>query len=274
MGRKIEIVGAVPEGVMEVRGEVTPRVYGYVRVSSTDEARQTLSPTAQRQVIQEYCRLNGLARPLIVEERGSAATIRKRPELVMLLEKARGGFVSDIVVQDLSRLFRDVREALNTFHDIEQECGVRFHSATRAHHQYAADTADGRFVRGLDVLLGERERAILSERIGRVLRETKQVRPEDAKLNPAMERRHREGKLLCGVAPIGYKWGPGKPGKRKLVRHPHYAEIIPLILKLREEGMGYRPIARHLNRVLHLRTHRGKPFHHSAVARIIQRETS
>jgi DNA invertase Pin-like site-specific DNA recombinase len=267
--RGVEIVGAAPP-TADVKLLPAERLtVGYVRVSSVRETRQVLSPETQALVIRDFCRLNGLGVPQIVVERGSAATVRRRPELVRILEMCRADQVAHVVVQDLTRLFRDMREAVNIFAEMEHHHGVAFHSANRP--ALDTTTADGEFVRGLDVLLGQRERRQIGERTSRVLRATKQVTPEMARQNPALAYMAAHGLLTNAEAPTGYRW-LGRKAKRKLVKDPVYYPVVERILAMRAAGLGYRRIKAALN-LERIRTPHGNWWTTSTVAGIIARET-
>lgn len=240
----------------------------YIRVSSRDEGRQTLSPEAQRQCIQEYCRLHNLGNTVMFSERESAATIRKRPELMKILEMCRAGQVAYVVVQDLTRLFRDLREALNTFDEMETKYGVKFLSATDMMANEPG--ADGEFVRGLHLLLGQRERKVLGERTSRALRANKQVPEKLRDYSPAMAYKARNGVLLTGQAPFGYRWGGGRKGRRKLAPCPHNHPILERMVALRGGGLSYKAIALRLLEE-RVRNKRGRVMEEKFIGRVLRR---
>ena len=244
MRRKpIEIIGAAPEGVTEIRGEINPKVIAYIRVS-TNDGRQALSPDAQVEVIRRYCKLQSLGSPEIHREEASAKSIRGRPVLLKILEMCRAGQVKHVIVQDTTRLFRDVREALNVFFELEEKYGVRFHSATQVEPD--PTTADGKLMRNVRLIFGQYERQVMGERISRVVQATKKVPPEKASISPAMAEKVRTGKLLIGGAPTGYRWGPGQKGKRNLVRCQRYFPIVQMIAQLHRDGMSIKKITQKL----------------------------
>lgn len=265
--RPLQIVMPADAPAAVVTGGPSPlRTIGYIRVSSKDKARQQLSPQAQAQVIRDYCRLHNLGDPLMIPERESAATIRKRPELIRILEMCRAGQVAFVVVQDLTRLFRDVREALNTFDEMERHHGVRFLSAVDmgANEQ----TADGNFIRDLKLILGQRERKMIGERSSRVLRTTKIAPMSLAHISPAMAEKATTGKVLCGPAPFGFRWGPGEKGKRKLIFCSHDGPILRRVYQLRAEGV---PVTRIAYRLLdeNVRTKRGRRVSYPGVHQML-----
>ena len=113
---------------------------------------------------------------------------------------ADAGMVANVVVQDITRLFRSVREALNEFDRLEAK-GVRFHSAVE---QIDASTPDGELMRTFKLALGQHERRRLGERTARVLRATKQAKTGTGR--PGVESKALRGKLMVGQPPFGFKW--------------------------------------------------------------------
>jgi len=251
MSRKtIEIVGELPPGSTVTTDENVklPEAIGYTRVSSREEDRQRLSPETQARVIRDYAKLHGLLPVQIVHERGSAGSLRGRPELLRILEMCRGGQVKHVIVQDSTRLFREVREALNTFYEMEETHGVRFHSATEIGP--GIDTPEGRLIRNQRLIYGQYEREVIGERTRRVLRATKTVPESDKDLNPAMAHRFAEGLLMNGAEPFGYRYlkrgGGTKTRRTVLVPCPINHPILLRIHELAAEGLSPRKIAMRL----------------------------
>lgn len=244
--KPIEIVGELPEGarVTVEPGAHQYRSCGYVRVSSREESRQTLSPETQRQVIRQYAKLHALEPVQIMEERGSAGTIRRRPVLLQILEMCRGGQVKHVIVQDTTRLFREVREALNVFFEMEESHGVSFHSATEIGP--ATDTPEGRLMRNQRLIYGQYEREVIGQRTRRVLQATKRVPEADKDLNPAMRDYYDKGKILAGSPPFGYRWRTFKnqhgPNRTILEPCPVNHPIAQRILTLKAEGLDSKAI--------------------------------
>ncbi len=271
MSKGIEIIGLPPaEAIQGDVSSITNLVVAYIRVSSKQEDRQTLSPETQVQICRDYCHRNGLSAPIIMSERGSAATVRNRPIMLKMLEMCRSGQVEHIVVQDLTRLFREAREALNTFDEMERLYGVKFHSALMPNLD--TTTADGEFTRGLQVLLGHRERRLIAERTSRALQANRKVTAEMAASSPPLASRFERGKLFQGggIPPFGYKWGGGQKGKRRFVRDEHDYRIVLRIKELRDQGLGYQRISRMLANE-YLRDRNGKLVGYARIDRVLRR---
>jgi site-specific DNA recombinase len=258
---RVEIIGAASDGAPVQMH----RVVIYARVSSKQETRQTLSPQAQADLCRNYCRLHGLQDPEVIQERASAKDIAGRPELQRIMAMCRAGQVGHLVVQDLTRLYRDLRGALRLFDEME-ELGVRIHGVVTP---VDSDTADGRFVRDLNVLLGQRERELLAERIKRGLSQ-KIVKPAPGQ-NAAMAYRAQHGLHLTSGAPYGYRWGPGRVGHRKLIVDAKEAAMLADLRARRESGMSWGQIAQAWLRE-GVRNRSGRPFHRSTLYHLLADE--
>lgn len=197
MTARIQIVG--DSDVPQAAAQAHP-VVGYVRVSMLDTTKQTLSPEAQARIIRDYCKLHSLGEPEVLSERGSAKSIAGRPIMRQLLAMCRAGQIQHVVCQDTTRLFREVREALNTFAELA-DLGVQVHSAVEGGR--LDDSASAQLQRNVKLVFGQYERQVIGERTRRALA-TKVVKLEPG-LNPAMLERAVTGKLLVGSPPLGYK---------------------------------------------------------------------
>jgi site-specific DNA recombinase len=95
--------------------------YGYVRVSSEDQADSGLGLGAQRQRIRAYCDLKGLDLAEILEDPGISGgkALSGRPAGIKLLSIARKS-KPVIVVAKFDRLFRSVADAAQTIVDFDR----------------------------------------------------------------------------------------------------------------------------------------------------------
>ncbi|HNQ22457.1 MAG TPA: recombinase family protein [Phycisphaerae bacterium] len=88
----------------------------YIRVSSPKRlARQDTA--SQRARIGQYAKAHGLTSPRWYEDHASGRTA-KRPALAELLADCRKGAVSQILVSDLSRLSRSVKDAVELVREL------------------------------------------------------------------------------------------------------------------------------------------------------------
>lgn len=198
-------------------------VFGYVRVSTLQQANEGESLDTQLRQIQSYSILKGFEIPLenFVTERGISGSVEfhKRPEGSKLFEKLEAGDV--LIFSKLDRAFRNTRNALNTLHELKER-GISVHFI-----DLGGDvTNDG---------IGSVIFTILSafatferERIATRIREVKQVQKT-------------EGKFLGGITRFGYS-----VLDEKLVPKPEEQAIIKEMKGMRRRGMSLRRISKWL----------------------------
>jgi putative DNA-invertase from lambdoid prophage Rac len=215
-------------------------IYGYVRVSTLQQANEGESLDTQLRQIQSYSVLKGYDIPLenYITERGVSGSLEfeKRPEGGKLFEQLTSGDV--LIFSKLDRAFRNTRNALNTLHELKQR-GVSVHFI-----DLGGDvTNDG---------IGSVIFTILSafatferERIATRIREVKQVQKSD-------------GKFLGGFTRFGYKVEDAR-----LIPNPEEQLIIREMKDMKRRGMSLRRISAWLNRA------HGVQMSHSTVSTFI-----
>src|SRR5215212_4735253 len=163
------------------------RVALCLRVSS-EEQRERETIEIQREFLQEYCRLYNLEVAQIYADDGVSGTIplHERPEGRRLLEDAKGGEFSTVLVYRLDRLGRSLMVTVDA-HDRLQAFGVALKSATEP-----IDTSNpsGRLIFQMLASFAEFERASIRERT-----------------QAGLHRALRNGKQL-GMIPYGYDIAP------------------------------------------------------------------
>jgi putative DNA-invertase from lambdoid prophage Rac len=199
--------------------------YGYVRVSTLQQANEGESLEAQLRQIKSYTELKGYSIPPenLITEKGVSGSLEfeKRPEGSKLFASLERGDV--LVFSKLDRAFRNTRNALNTLHELKLR-GVSVHFI-----DLGGDvTNDG---------IGSVIFTILSafatferERIATRIREVKQVQKT-------------EGKFLGGFTRFGYSVEGDK-----LVPNPDQQAIIKQMKVMRRRGMSLRRISKWLGK--------------------------
>ncbi|MDN4017160.1 recombinase family protein [Zwartia panacis] len=199
--------------------------YGYVRVSTLQQANEGESLETQLRQIKSYSELKGysLSQENLITERGVSGSLEfeKRPEGAKLFDSLQTGDI--LIFSKLDRAFRNTRNALNTLHELKER-GVSVHFI-----DLGGDvTNDG---------IGSVIFTILSafatferERIATRIREVKQVQKS-------------EGKFLGGFTRFGYS-----VDDEKLVPNPEQQAIIKEMRVMRRRGMSLRRIAKWLDR--------------------------
>jgi putative DNA-invertase from lambdoid prophage Rac len=214
--------------------------YGYVRVSTLQQANEGDSLETQLRQIKSYSELKGYSIPSenLITEKGVSGSLEfeKRPEGAKLFDSLQRGDV--LVFSKLDRAFRNTRNALNTLHELKQR-GVSVHFI-----DLGGDvTNDG---------IGSVIFTILSafatferERIATRIREVKQVQKN-------------EGKFLGGFTRFGYS-----VEGEKLIPNPDQQAIIKEMRVMRRRGMSLRRISKWLGK-----SH-GVVMSHSTVATFV-----
>jgi site-specific DNA recombinase len=171
--------------------EKSERVALYMRVSS-EEQRDRETIEIQREFVQEYCRLYGLEVAQVYADDGVSGTIplHERPEGGRLLEDAKGGKFSTLLIYRLDRLGRSLLVIVDA-HDRLQAFGVALKSATEP-----IDTSNpsGRLIFQMLASFAEFERESIRERT-----------------QAGLHRALRNGKFV-GRLPYGYKLSPNETG--------------------------------------------------------------
>jgi DNA invertase Pin-like site-specific DNA recombinase len=215
-------------------------IFGYVRVSTLQQANEGESLDTQLRQIQSYSILKGFEIPPenFITEKGISGSLEfeKRPEGEKLFNQLSEGDI--LIFSKLDRAFRNTRNALNTLHELKVR-GVSVHFI-----DLGGDvTNDG---------IGSVIFTILSafatferERIATRIREVKQVQKS-------------EGKFLGGFTRFGYR-----VIEEKLEKHPEEQVIIQSMKDMRRRGMSLRRISRWLNK-----TH-GVSMSHSTVSTFV-----
>jgi putative DNA-invertase from lambdoid prophage Rac len=226
-------------GIIIVRIEkevIKMAVYGYVRVSTLQQANEGESLETQLKQIQSYGILKGYKIPEenYVTERGVSGSIEfeKRPEGGSLFSRLQSGDV--LIFSKLDRAFRNTRNALNTLHELKLR-GISVHFI-----DLGGDvTNDG---------IGSVIFTILSafatferERIATRIREVKQVQKA-------------EGKFLGGPTRFGYRVVEKNPNEQKIIRE---------MKDMKRRGMSLRRISSWLDRA------HGIQMAHSTVSTLV-----
>lgn len=103
-------------------------IYGYVRVSTLQQANEGDSLETQLRQIKSYSVLKGFDIPIenLVTQRGVSGGLEfeRRPEGSRLFNQLMAGDV--LIFSKLDRAFRNTRNALNTLHDL-RERGISVH---------------------------------------------------------------------------------------------------------------------------------------------------
>ena len=232
----------------------------YVRVSTDKQSRDGLSLSAQEKAIRNYCELYDLKLGDVIVDRGvSAKSIKGRPGMQRLIEQVANGSADAVVVYKIDRMFRSIRDALNTF-DLFKEHGIKFHSVME---KWDTSTAMGEFAMNMLLSIAQLERRQTSERTRFTLREKKVA---DSQANPLMSYRTERKMLTVGQAPYGWRWR-----NKALEPNPKEFPHVKRMRQLWTEGQTIREITRWLKEH-EVPTRSGMQWHDRQVRRILTYE--
>lgn len=215
------------------------RAYGYVRVSTEEQADKGISLRLQRSKIRELAKLRDLRLVKIYADEGISGRSLERPGFQALLEQVRSTERETIVVYKLTRLSRRTRDLLFLVEDVFLKGNTRLVSVSE---QIDTDTPMGKFFLTIMGALAQMEREIIAQRTKETMRFKKE-----------------RGERL-GSPPYGFRLNRDK----KMVQNPKEMRVVRRILKWRKEGWSYADIAEELNRKK-VKTKRGKKWHASTV---------
>ncbi|MCV0382839.1 MAG: recombinase family protein [Erythrobacter sp.] len=235
------------------------RAFGYVRVSTAEQAEHKTSLRQQEVDLKSYCDKQGIELVEIFVEPGVSGSDWRRPEFnrMMLLATGDDHPVDFVVAADMARLARDVELIITTQGQLRR-AGVQ---CLFAYQEFE----DSHFGMLHQLLTGWQD--------------------QDAIVKASMNTRRglrgtaEEGFWSGGTVPLGYESRTvevrGKKEKKKLFISESEAPIVRKIFDLAERGidgspMGGRAIAEYLNTRGY--TRRGKLFYNATVAGILSRQ--
>ncbi len=193
------------------------KAVGYIRVSTSGQAKEGFSLPMQESKIRAYCEFNELELADIIADAGiSGKNLKGRPgaqKLISLIEHKK---VDAVVIYKLDRLGRSTKDLINIAELLEKK-HVALHSLTE---KLDTSTALGRFFFTLTGALAEMERGIISERTV-----------------DGMAKKKSEGGRTTRHAEYGYRYKGDK-----LVVNPHEQRIVSRIQELNSNGYSLRLI--------------------------------
>lgn len=222
------------------------RVYGYLRVSSEEQAATGQSLAAQREKVELYAQLHGLELVAVVEDAGASAKTLKRPGAQRVLNGILKGEAEGIVILKLDRLSRSVRDWAHLIEGYFSERAGK--SLLSVEDSIDTRTAGGRLVLHVLAAVSQWEREAIGERTRTVLRH-KATKGEPVSRAP-------RGLRIAGKR---FEVDMGSEGLR----------IARRCRELRTEGLPLRAIAAQLD-AEGFRPERGQRFYASTVAYILR----
>ena len=220
------------------------RLIAYTRVS-TQEQDSTVSQAA---AIRRYC--EGLGHELVdvYSDKGSGAGMKKRTQLLEMLDRLRADDEIDgVIVTKIDRLSRSIKDWMTLIEDYFQGDGGKKLVAMDMHID--TSTAAGELFLTIMMALSQWERRQISERIKERLSEMRD-----------------KGMRLGGRIPYGWMMGGNK---KKLKPNPNERVRVYAMQQLRDEGLGYYRVASRLNKMGYMGRH-GRTWKHATIASILK----
>lgn len=179
----------------------------YIRVSTEEQARHGYSLPAQEEALTKYCEENNLiiAKKYIDDGVSGKLPIKKRPQLMQMLNDIPHMNVGRILLVKLDRFFRSVQEYYKAMEVLEKH-NVTW---TAILEDYNTETADGRLKVNIMLSVAQNEAERTSERIKFVFH-SKAMRKEP----------------ISGSQPIGYKIERDTNGVKRVVKDPETEAMI------------------------------------------------
>ncbi|HBI62716.1 MAG TPA: hypothetical protein DDY31_16175 [Lachnospiraceae bacterium] len=207
----------------------------YIRLSDEDEnvdgiiKAESNSVAAQRVLIKDYIQRNGLVGETAeyVDDGYSGANFL-RPAFGRMMDDAKSGKISCIIVKDFSRFGRDHLETGNYLERIFPLLGIRFISVN---DQFDSVDCEG-MTGGMSVALKNIINAMYSKDLSN-------------KVKSAMGTRASRGEYMGALVPYGYLKNP--EDVHQLIPDEEAAEVVRLIFTMAAEGKKKPEIARYLN---------------------------
>jgi DNA invertase Pin-like site-specific DNA recombinase len=151
-----------------------PEVYGYVRVSTEDQAREGHSISTQEQMIRDYCLRSNLGSPVIVADAGVSAGKRmaQRTNGGELWQRMRPG--DHLVVTSLDRVWRQLADFVDCTDDLHRR-KIQLHILDLGGCQIDGRTAVGAMVLQITAVVATFVRSITKERTSHTFRVAKRA---------------------------------------------------------------------------------------------------
>ena len=221
------------------------KAYGYVRVSTEEQAEQGISLQVQRSKVRAYAKLHDLNLVSIFADEGVSGRTLDRPGLQELLATVSGKDDETVIVYRLNRLSRHTRHLL----ELVEETFVQGNTdLVSVNERIDTMTPTGRFFLIIMAALAQMERELIGDRTRQTLRYKKE-----------------RGERL-GSTPLGYDTVDGE-----LVQDSGEMKTVKFILDLREQGWTYAAIAERLMQDK-VPTKRGGKWHPSTVRYIVNND--
>ena len=198
------------------------QVIAYLRVSTSEQVRDGISLPRQKNLIEAYCSLKNLPKVRFIVDEGVSGFKSNRAGYQQVIDLIQTGEVDILIVHDLARLSRRVRDTLSFVEDVIQKHGVEFVSLRE---DIDTTTPVGKAFLTINAAFNQLYRDEISYRT-----------------KSALDHKKTKSEKTGGVIPFGYSL----VGSHKLVPQKGEMETIRNIYQLRKEGYSLREIVSYL----------------------------
>lgn len=223
------------------------RLIGYCRVSTRHQLDNTSLPS-QKRILTSFCSFSGHELIEVIEEQGSGANTKKRPQFQRILDRLEKDEADGVIVSTLDRFARSSLDGLRTITQLKQN-GKEL-VVTDLHLD--TSTPLGQFMVSILLAVAQLDRDLIQARC-----KAGRLRAKEA------------GFLEGGARPFGYRI-TGKPGQKHYEPDPIEHPLLMKIHTWRLAGMSYGSIARRLNST-NTATPQGKKWSTQTVKEKIER---
>lgn len=203
---------------IQIKEVTSMKVVGYVRVSSLEQVEEGESIPRQVEQIKAYCTLKGLGEPQIIIDQGVSGYKGNREGFQQLRELCTNKMIGVVVVYDLSRLSRSVRDTLEFIEDVVGKNGIEFVSLQ---NDIDTSTPTGKAFLAISAVFNQLYRDEIAHKTKEALRHKKS-----------------RGEKTGGLVPFGYELIDGV----RLQPKSEEAQVVRYMHQLRQEGLSLRDI--------------------------------
>lgn len=232
---------------VKAQPEQAKKVVAYTRVSTLGQAEDGESLERQAARIRAYCEAKGLEQPEIISDEGLSGFKSNREGFQKLVSLCESKQVKTVIVYDLSRLSRSVRDTLEFIEDTINKNGIEFVSLL---NDIDTSTPTGKAFLGITAIFNQLYRDEIAY-----------------KTKEALSHKRAKKEKTGGTVPFGFELVDGV----KLIPLPGEFETLKMMHTLRQQGHSLREIAAILtSKGVATKTGRGE-WQHRVVKDILDR---